>query len=505
MAVLSNQVIRGPNVLNTAYSFGPFISFDEENFRFDTQLREYPVWLGHTASPMCGVLQHLECWTGEWTEEMLRIKQAYLDLLERTKDGLCGQLWLKPFEEPDPKVHYGILRYPAAMIYQYIAVSILEQFPDSHQQVADSVEANSLELFDQYGELFDLTFANGPNFEFGFEFKELAIYKKFLLAMPKAGIYNTRIDSIIGLPRRFPDKPNGDRRCVFGLNLGYRDYLDLFWQRMRLVLDNFQDESFEYEAHQFDAIPDYAPLRAFQIGFQKAQSNRKAPRKFKPCKFLESEFERRGQQLTPVIVTAKNYKKYRDRILQMQIDTYEPVRRSPPEEFDMLFESDNPLAIIVLDGKQVAAMVFAGQLALFTQERGVSTDPFLNDPSVYYSMDLTVAPAYRGGMGTLMKQALVMLAIDNGVSAIHGRNRDRLAAGMWAINLSLGSYELQRLANDYPDDEQYCDCIYYRCPLTWDTELTRHEFKQIFNGSHLQGYGVKSITLVDLSNRSDGI
>ena len=88
-------------------------------------------------------------------------------------------------------------------------------------------------------------------------------------------------------------------------------------------------------------------------------------------------------------------------------------------------------------------------------------------------MDLTVAPQFHGGVGRIMKQAQMLLAIENDVSAILGRNRDRLAAGMWAINLSLGSYELQNLKDDYPDGGEFRDCIYYRCPLKWE-----HQFKE---------------------------
>ena len=43
-----------------------------------------------------------------------------------------------------------------------------------------------------------------------------------------------------------------------------------------------------------------------------------------------------------------------------------------------------------------------------------------------------------------------------------------MARGMWAINMSLGSFELQRLVDDYPDDGLFRDCIYYRCPLEWN-------------------------------------
>ena len=123
--------------------------------------------------------------------------------------------------------------------------------------------------------------------------------------------------------------------------------------------------------------------------------------------------------------------------------------------------------VLVLQRDQIIAMCFAGPLGLFQQERGVNEDPYRDDPDTAYMLDLTVAESHRGRLGALMKQALLKLAMASGVTAIHGRNRDRMAAGMWAINLSLGSYPTQYLVDDYPDQQPFRDCIYYRCPTTW--------------------------------------
>ena len=169
-----------------------------------------------------------------------------------------------------------------------------------------------------------------------------------------------------------------------------------------------------------------------------------------------------------VTVDASNYADYRSRILDMQQRVYEPARQSPPAEFDALFQSDNPISILVLAADEIVAMSFAGPLQLFQHQRGVPQDPYRDDPSVAYMLDLTVAESYRGGLGAALKQATTVLAAARGVTAIHGRNRDRLAAGMWAINLSLGSYVTNYLEDDYPDDQPYRDCLYYRCPLQWE-------------------------------------
>ncbi len=179
------------------------------------------------------------------------------------------------------------------------------------------------------------------------------------------------------------------------------------------------------------------------------------------------------KSLEVVLLTAVNYPNYRTRILELQTEVYEPARQSTVEEFDALFASPNPLSILILEDQQIVAAAFAGPIDLFVHQRGVSDDPFLGDKedstSVAYMLDLTVAESYRGGLGRLLKRAMTMLAQVSGVTALHGRNRDRFAAGMWAINLSLGSYAINYLADDYPDDKPFRDCIYYRCPAVWTT------------------------------------
>ena len=107
---------------------------------------------------------------------------------------------------------------------------------------------------------------------------------------------------------------------------------------------------------------------------------------------------------------------------------------------------------------------------MLAEMRGRKSDPYGTDPSVYYMVDLTVVENQRGQLGRFMKQSLLLMAqqSDHPITAIHGRNRDRMAAGMWAINLSLGGYQTQHLTDDYPDDQPCRDCIYYRSEVTWN-------------------------------------
>ena len=475
MAVLTNKVLTKSTVFDTTRSFGPYLALDEDEFRFDTSMRDVPIWLGHVPSAMCGIVQFLESWDGRWTDELELVNLAFHSLVLRCKDRFCGQTDLCSENDGDVELR------PAAVIYQYISLSMLDQYETTHRQIADSIETEFDQLIEQHGQLFNSHFVDGPNFKFGFELKNVEAFEAFHFALQKVGIQNKRIWDHFDYPQYWPEQPAGENRCMFALNLAYRgEYLDLFWQRLKLAIENFQSDDFTTQSVQLDSIPNHQTLIEFHQAFQYAKCFAKMPDEYDPVKSLQSELSDRFDGLAATLVDQTNYSQFRDRILAMQIEVYEPTRRTPAGEFDMLFDSENPLAIVVCKQDQIVAMVFAGRLSLFRDlHGGINSDPFIDDPHVCYSMALTVADGYRGGVGRLMKQALAMLAIERGVTAIHGRNRDRLAAGMWAINLSLGSYQLQRLADDYQDDEQFRDCIYYRCPLRWQNQLTLEQLQSL--------------------------
>ena len=172
-------------------------------------------------------------------------------------------------------------------------------------------------------------------------------------------------------------------------------------------------------------------------------------------------------ELELVMLDRSNYPDYREAIWQMQLKVYEPLRQTPMEKFDQLIAAINHLAFLLTCQGEVVAMAFAAPPANFPGERGVREDRYFDDPQTVYMLDLTVAPQHRGKLGRIMKQTLCLLAQKRGLSAVQGRNRDRLARGMWAINLSLGAINTRVLENDYLDDEDFRDCLVYRCGLDW--------------------------------------
>jgi 4-aminobutyrate aminotransferase-like enzyme len=168
-------------------------------------------------------------------------------------------------------------------------------------------------------------------------------------------------------------------------------------------------------------------------------------------------------------ITASNFERYRGAIQDIQRLTYEPSRQTSIDKFDETARSGKGIALGFLKKGKLEGIVFAAPLKHVELERGVRNDPYYHDDSVLYMLDTTINEDYRGaGLGRFMKYALTTLAMVQGVKRLHGRNRDRLAASMMAINFSLGAYELQYIAEDYPDFEEFRDVFYYTQPTLWD-------------------------------------
>ncbi len=170
---------------------------------------------------------------------------------------------------------------------------------------------------------------------------------------------------------------------------------------------------------------------------------------------------------------AMTYPRFRDRIVRIQAEVYEPSRQTPGSDFDRVFASRHPLGIVVEKDGRIIGMAFAGSIDQFEHVGGIASDPHGHEPETVYMVDVTVAAEFRGGLGRLLKQALTRLAAARGVHWIVGRNRDRLARGMWAINLGLGSIETQYLVDSYHDNDAHRDCLYYRASTRWDTPPIR--------------------------------
>ncbi len=352
---------------------------------------------------------------------------------------------------------------PASLIRGYATASMIGQYNDRVLQLGETVRNTLAALIVKYESLIGNPRSQGM--AFAFDFHDVETLNRFVNCRFRHGLLFY---------------PAGEKTVRFRLNLSTdpSDMLLLFRQLDRSLADAAGMKTDFPDAVSVLSIESDTTASAYRFQCDLADSKRKRCLQIQPdtttaIAYLQNEIREweSPETFEVVVLNVKNWSLWREQILQIQELAYEPVRRTPAVEFDVLFKNDNLIespAILLTTGKKIAGMAFCGPLASFPQLRGVTEDPYFTDDRTFYMLDLTVAAEFRGcGLGRMLKNALTLLAAERGVHAIHGRNRERLARAMWAINLSLGSFELKHLADDYPDEKSWRDCTYYRCPLVW--------------------------------------
>lgn len=176
-----------------------------------------------------------------------------------------------------------------------------------------------------------------------------------------------------------------------------------------------------------------------------------------------------GTDVHLIEINAGNFLEFRQDIINLQREVYEPARQTDIEKFEHTVLDKNSLCIgLINQDKKLTGIAFAGPLKLYPLERGVRSDPHFEDSDSLYMLDVTIHPNYHGtGLGRNLKFALSVMAITKGIKRIQGRNRDRLAGAMLNINLSLGAVEQNYMSEDYPDFENYRDVFYYTTRADW--------------------------------------
>ena len=351
---------------------------------------------------------------------------------------------------------------PASLFRGYAVASTLDQFDENIDELEIKIRKGLDRLVGVHGQFIHRP--RGQGMAFAFDFHDEQHLADFVAARFRHGLlfYSA-----------------GSHTARFRLNLAFGDEeLQLLWQQLDQCLTEVTRKNHESgsAATALELTPRIDPRKIYDLHAKMAhQKSGAQPLSEDDIRsFITENVE---TSVNVVFLDKTNYADYRARIIQIQSEVYEPARQTPPEEFDLLFKDDDPIdacAILVLQDERIVGMGLCGPLHKFQQERGVTSDPFFDAPNIFYMVDLTIEKAFRGaGLGRTLKSAIAMLAKSKGVTAIHGRNRDRMARGMWAINLGNGSYEIQHLKHDYPDDEKHRDCIYYRSPLQWKEDRSK--------------------------------
>lgn len=269
--------------------------------------------------------------------------------------------------------------------------------------------------------------------------------------------------------------PAGDKTLRFRLNTAFNQQdLDFLFTE----LDNITDELFNNSSDKLPAFVETAErnsdnVYAWQELILKSKLSELHGEILPEAELLNQMNKLFAATIKSelIFIDKNNFEQYREKIVRMQQLNYEPARQTKIEKFEDAALNSSSICLALIQDDEIQAMSFASPLKINPTERGVKRDPFFEDEGVLYMLDVTVNKAGQGhGIGRQIKYATSLMAQSKGLKRIHGRNRDRLAAPMLTINLSLGGHELFYIHEDYPDNEEYRDVFYYTSPLKWNKQ-----------------------------------
>ncbi len=178
--------------------------------------------------------------------------------------------------------------------------------------------------------------------------------------------------------------------------------------------------------------------------------------------FLRYMAARQAVRIRPL--TEENWPEYRQAIMQLEEQSYEPARRDDEEFLQAAVAAEGSICSVALDGETVVGFQITAPLEGFSQVRGPDNDPARGEETHLYSADILLSDACRGqGVGLRLKRRQIQRARNGGYHAIRSRNRVGAASAMSAINRSFGAVEVDYFPECYGEDK--APCIYYSAPL----------------------------------------
>lgn len=266
--------------------------------------------------------------------------------------------------------------------------------------------------------------------------------------------------------------PAGEKTLRFRLNTAYskRDIDFLFNQLESILLEVYRVEKAQLPVEVKTQVRYPEEIVSWQKRVLKLKWMHWSQNKIN-AKQVKSEvinFFKTELDLELTVIDESNFDDYRDLIQELQERNYEPARQTSLSTFERTAKAQKGLCLGVKKNKELLGIVFSAPLSVNPLDRGIRQDPYFGNDDVLYMVDTTIDKKLQGrGLGRTLKYALTVLAQVEGRLRIQGRNRDRLAASMLNINLSLGGYEQNYIRDDYQDFEDYRDVYYYTSPLTW--------------------------------------
>lgn len=178
--------------------------------------------------------------------------------------------------------------------------------------------------------------------------------------------------------------------------------------------------------------------------------------------FLRYMADRQAVRVRPL--TSENWDQFKDSIMDLEREVYEPARMDDEEYLHKAVSADDAIASVALQGERVVGFQITAPLEEFSHVTGPDNDTARGQHTHLYSADLLVSADCRGqGVGLRLKRRQLRRAHQLGYHGIRSRNRVGAASVMSSINRSFGAIEYDYFPECY--GEEKAPCIYLSTPL----------------------------------------
>ncbi len=371
-----------------------------------------------------------------------------------------AQVGIVLFEDSDliPRLSYEDQQFQVSSVIRgYIHALGLDQLQTYIHKLEDQARTKLNKLIKNYSEFIERPRVLGLSF--AFDIKDQDKVNEFIAHRFEHGLLYY---------------PAGSKTLRFRLNTAFKEKdLDFLFTQLKEIIERtfkgktpelplvpYSEDQKSYRYDRWDKW--HQRLVSAKIGLKDKESD----------EFIEHELGFIGKSFRKdvelVAINKENFKNFREDIIRLEQEVYEPTRQTDIKYFETTVQSDRSVAYGLKIDHKIEAIVFAGPIELYPFERGLRRDPDFGKNNSLYMLDTTVHHRYQNyGLGKFLKYVLTLKASEKDITYLKGRNRDRLAAGMLLINLSLGAYEQFYIQEDYPDHAPHRDVIYYKQPLKW--------------------------------------
>ena len=165
-------------------------------------------------------------------------------------------------------------------------------------------------------------------------------------------------------------------------------------------------------------------------------------------------------------LNAQNWAQWREPILLLEAQIYEPSRQDTPETLEGIICDGHGVSLAAVEGDRLAGFCLGAPLGHFAPVRGPAEDPGRGSAPAPDGAGTQGGAHYRGqGIGRELKLRQIEAARSEGFRSVCGRNRAGLAQAMWRLNTSLGARAVHIIEKDYQDGIEPDICIYYHMAL----------------------------------------